>query len=147
MLGSEYTCYLDARGNIAYMTTQTGILAYLIKAGEKGVISKTVQLQVIDEEKKEITVYDVAEKVKYRNGNVNEKIKATELLEASRLDSGDNFKHTMCLMEFNANGEVSSITIAMDIPTYDDIFTAPEYPLYKLSYLIDQRPAGTGSGA
>ena len=146
-LGTDYTCFLDARGNIAYMTTQTGVMAYLIKAGTEGTLSKKVQIQVLDEEKKTAIVYNVAEKVRYRTEAVNEKIKAIELLEASRLDSGENFKHTMCLLEFNADGEITSIITAMDIESYNEVFTAQDYPLYKLSYLNDQRPETIGGSS
>ena len=142
--GAEYGCYLDARGDIAYMTTQTGIMAYLINAEEAGGIAEQVKLQVIDEEKKQIAIYTAAKKVRFRTPSFNQKINAAELLDADKLDKKANFKHTMCMMELNAEGEIASITTAMDIDTYDQVFTAPDYPLYELSYLASQCPDSIG---
>lgn len=137
-LGTDYTCYLDARGDVAYCTTDTGVMAYLINAGEKGVINKTVEIKALDEQSGEISIYELAEKVVYRTPSEEKKYKAEELYP--KLFDNGKFKHGMFLIKFNADGDISSIIKAMEIDTYQKVFTSPDYPLYDLSYLAKSRP-------
>lgn len=146
-LGEKYTCYLDARGEIAYVTSDIGIMAYLTNAATADGLSDVVEIQALNEESGILEVYKLAKKVRYRTPSSDEKIDRQTLYKEYLIDSSDKFIRTMAIIEFNDDGEVASITTAMDIPTYDALIAAPEYPLYKLSYLITGRPAVSGGNA
>ena len=146
-LGAKYVCYLDARGEIAYMTSQTGVVAYLTNAGKgSGALSTEIQLQALDEESGVVNIYRLAKKVKYKTPALEIKENRKDIYENYLLDSSDKFIRTMALIDFNDNGEINLITMPMDIVTYADVFTAKDYPFYKLSYLYNSRPAISGTG-
>ena len=144
-LGKNYTYYLDARGEIAYVSAPTGNMAYLLNAGTKGSLSTEFEIQLLDEESKKTGVYTLAKKVKYRTATEEKTYKRDELYNQVLFDSQGNFIRGMAVVTINSSGQISEIAKAMDITSYDQVFTAPDYPLYNLVYLTAERPEYSGS--
>lgn len=147
-LGKVYTFFLDARGEICYYTSDSGVMAYLLNAGSKGKLKTEIQMKVVDEGVGQVQIYKLAKKVKYRTPSVEDTKTRDDLYENYLFDPGekneDTFKRTMALINFNEEGEINEIVTAMDINTYSEIFTAPDYPLYNLNYLTTERPEYSG---
>ncbi len=149
--GKEYTFYADARGEIAYASSEDGIMAYLLNARITSPLTGDVQVQLLDEVSGKLSVYKLAEKVSYRTDSIDKSFSGEELYEnhffSQNAENQLEFNRTMALIRFNSNDEISEIVTAMEIDTYDKIFTAPDYPLYNLTYLLKDRPQYSGGNA
>lgn len=142
-LGNQYEFYFDCYGAIAYIRVDSGLMAYLMDGFEYRESSgRVVELDILDENTKKITTYKLASKVKViRPGEEECKLKAEEVYRDILLDEDDNFIRDMVLVKLNSDSEISQIVFPLEIATYDAYTTAPQYPLYNLSYLSNDLPS------
>lgn len=140
--GTEYAFYLDSFGEVAYVTTDGGTVAYLLEVAKGTGLSDKVQVQVLSEDTGKLTVYDLASNVLMETPAVKESKKRTEVYNMLR--DGANCRRQMVLVKFNDNEEIKAITTPMEITTYRQSLTAPEYPLYHLPYLLTEWPSILG---
>lgn len=140
--GLQYTFYLDALGEIAYVTTDGGTVAYLTGAEKGKALSDSVKIQLLPEDTQKLEIYELAKNVSIETPIEKKSLKRTEAYDFLR--EGENFKRQMALLRFNDAGEIKAITTAMDISTYEEALTAPEYPLYHLPYLVTEWPQVLG---
>ena len=141
-VGVEYDYYLDANGEVAYVTADGGTVAYLIGAQKGKALSDAVKVQVLPEDTKKLVIYELAKNVSVETPSEKKPMKRTDVYDF--LHEGENFKRQMALIRFNNDGEIKSITTALEIATYNEVLTAPDYPLYYLSYLITEWPSILG---
>lgn len=146
-LGVSYDFYLDVMGEITYITTDYGKMAYLIGSHRYSGMSHKVDVQLLPEDKKELTVYPLAKKVKIITPTEKKTLKRDDLYKDYLVDSQGNTLRQMVLIKLNSDNEINQIITALEIRTYSQLLTAPDYPLYYMSYLINEWPERLGASA
>lgn len=140
-LGDQYEFYFDSFGEIAYIKVDSGIMTYLLKGGENGVLKPVVEVMALTESVKKIAIYNLAKKVEViRPGMDDVTMKAIDVYRNVLLDGNGDFVRDMVLIKLNADEEIIKIVFPMEISSYDAYINAPQYPLYNLSYLSNDFP-------
>lgn len=147
-LGTEYNLFFDSLGEIVYIQTDGGTMAYLIKGVKSKGVKRVVSLLVLPSDKKEATAYTLADKVKIaRPMHSDTKMSAEEIYDKILTDGSGNFLPSMSLIKLNSKGEITKIVLPKEVSTYSELENTSEYPLYKLSYLTKNMPAVLKSSA
>lgn len=140
-IGLEYDLFFDSLGEIVYIRTDGGTVAHLIRGGKNTGLACVVSLMVLPSDKKEATVYTLADNVKItRPMHSDTKMSAEKIYDDILTDGSGNFIPTMSLIRVNENEEITHIIFPKEILTYNDLKNTSEYPLYKLSYLTNDMP-------
>ncbi|MGN1059691.1 MAG: hypothetical protein ACI4QW_04595, partial [Clostridia bacterium] len=145
--GAPYTYYFDALGEIAFVISDAGTMAYLLQGMKGSGLSGEVTLRVLPEDTQAVTEYKLAPKVRVQTPAGDSTLKREAVYQDVLLDAHGDFQRAMALIRLNNDGEINSITTAMEIDTYAKISTAPEYPLYHLTYLNHEWPAVLGGSS
>ncbi len=154
-IGGEYTAYFDALGEIAYMSYDDGVLAYIVKGAKYGAFKDKIDLMVLSEETGKAEIYPLATTVKYRTPSEEISMKKEALFDNKlTYQSGENagsIIRQMVLIKLNEKNEICNIITALPVTSYTDIrngtYAESEYPLYNLSYLKTEWPDSLGKGS
>lgn len=145
--GNTYQVFFDAMGEIAYIKSDAGTVAYLLDGEAEGDFEKTVKLLLLDEDTKKAAVAELAKKVKVvRPGIADTTLKAEALLNTVLAPGGACIR-TMLLFQKNADDKINKIVMPKEILYYSNsantassLLTADDYPLYYLKYMQDEWP-------
>lgn len=140
--GKSYDLYFDSLGEICYITTDKGTMAYIVQGENKDEpFNDKVLLQVLPEDTKKLTVYTLADKVSVTRPMQNEKtVRAEDIYADILLKQDGSFNSQMSLISLNGKGEINKIVFAKEISTYSELMSGEEYPLYNLAYLVKEWP-------
>ncbi len=139
--GNQYDLYFDALGEIAYVTSSGGTMAYLVQGMTQGTLAKEVYLRVLPESTKKLTEYQLADKVMVQTPvNGEQTMTAIEAYDTYLTNAADEFIPGMSLIGLNKDGEINKVILPYEISSYAQVDTAPKYPLYYLSYIVNEWP-------
>ncbi len=139
--GNSYEYYFDAFGEVAYVISDGGTMAYLLQGRREGSLSTTIHLRVLPETTKKMTEYQLADKVYIQKPDAEPTtLSALDAYETVLTNRSGVFVTTMSVIGFNGEGKINKIVFPMEISTYAQVDTAPKYPLYYLSYIVNEWP-------